>query len=170
MNVAKNSKSEKKRVSLTILERGGKYCNMPRPVFRIKYIVQALFFNHHFLVMILVGLFGMIFTPLETSIGWINESIDFLNAITLGVGIGGIICWCFVYKFKKEFSSEISSSVWTACYILLNICHIISVLFIVVFFLSVGIKQNGSISSLACGVFSSMLAEIMLSIKYAYKS
>jgi magnesium-transporting ATPase (P-type) len=173
MNETKELRNEKKRKMFTILEietREGKSRNISRPVFRLKYVEQALFFNRHFLMMIIVGVFGIIFTPLKTSINWINESIDFLNAVILGIGVGGVICWCFVYKFKKEFANEISHPVWMACYILLNICHILSVFFILGFFLSVGIKQNGGISSLACGVFFSMIYGIMLSIKYAYKS
>lgn len=175
MNGTRNSRNEKKkRRTPTILETStGESYPFPilfsgyHPVFRLKYIGQALFFNLHFLTMILVGIFGMIFTPLKTSIEWINENINFLNAVILGVGVGGIICWCFVYKFKKEFSKDISTSFWIACYVLLNICHIMAVLFFLGFFLSVGIKENGSISSLACGVFSSTIAGIMLSIKYA---
>lgn len=163
---------QKNRTFLILDEHpeNNRYIDTRKPTFKFKYLGQALFFNHHFLVMILVGFFGMIFTPLKTSIDWVNESVEFLNALTLGIGASGIICWIFAYKLKKDYSRGISSLVWVACYLLLNVCHILSVLFILGFFASVGIKQNGNISALACGVFVSLITGIMLSIKYAYKS
>lgn len=151
-------------LDLKNLPEGNKYS---RPLFKLGYLEQALFFNHHFLMMILVGICGEFFSPMKTPIIWINANIDFLNAFFFGVGVSGVICWVFVYKL---YSREISNFVWTGCFILLNICHILSVVFVVEFFLGVGIKQNGQISSLACGVFSSILIGIVLSIKYAYKS
>ena len=177
MNEARTSKKGKRVqagdgdfLDLKNLPEGNK-CNIPpRPLFKLGYLEQALMFNHHFLTMILVGVCGEFFSPMKTPIIWINANIDFLNAFFFGVGVSGVICWVFVYKLKKEYSREISNFVWTGCFILLNICHILSVVFVVEFFLGVGIKQNGQISSLACGVFSSVLIGIVLSIKYAYKS
>ena len=167
MNGTKNLRKEREenRTFPTLIEYERYHS---KPVFKIKYIGQALFFNHHFLVMILLGFFGVIFTPPKTSIYFINESIDFLNALMLGVGISGVICWVFVYKLKKNH--YVSSPVWVACYLLLNICHIFSVLFVLGFFGAIGIEQNGNISALICGNFFSTLVGIVLSIKYTYKS
>ena len=164
MNGTKNLRKEREenRTFPTLIEHERYHS---KPVFKIKYLGQALFFNHHFLVMILLGFFGVIFTPPKTSIYFINESIDFLNALMLGVGISGVICWIFVYKLKI-----ISSPVWVACYLLLNIAHIFSVLFVLGFFGAIGIEQNGNISALICGNFFSTLVGIVLSIKYTYKS
>lgn len=175
MNRTRTSQNGKKVqdgdfLDLKNLPEGNKYCNIPRPLFKLRYLEQALMFNHHFFVMILVGISSSVFGPLKTPIIWINANIDFFNAFFFGVGVSGVICWTFVYKLKKEFRREVSDFAWTGCYILLNICHILSVVFVIGFFLSVGIKQSGQISSLACGIFSSMLIGIILSIKYAYKS
>lgn len=174
MNRTRTSQNGKKVqdgdfLDLKNLPEGNK-CNIPRPLFKLRYLEQALMFNHHFLMMILVGVFGEFFPPSKTPIIWVNANVDFLNAFFFGAGVSGVICWTFVYKLKKEFNREVGDFVWTGCYILLNVCHILSVVFVIGFFLSVGIKENGQISSLACGIFSSMLIGIILSIKYAYKS
>lgn len=138
----------------------------PSLEFRWKYIEQALFFNIHFLVCILVGIFGVLFAPTTTHYPWINQNTSFVNAFMLGIGLSGVICWCFTYKVK----GEISSLTWFLCHILLNICHIFCVLVFLFFFVAVGVKVDGSISALAGGVFSALIAGIMLSMKYAYKN
>lgn len=133
--------------------------------FKWKYLEQALFVNHHFLVLILVGLVSLIFPPLATSFAWVNQNIEFINSLMLGVGVSGVFCWCFAFKIR----GDVSRIVWTVCHALLNICHILSVAFFLFFFCAVGIKSDGSVSSLACGVFSSSILGIMLSMKYTFR-
>lgn len=168
MNGTRNSKKDREKTFLIIDSPRSR----PSPnesfslVFKYKYLEQALFFNHHFLAIILVGFFGMFFTPIQTKVEWVNESIDFINALMLGIGVSGVICWCFAFKIK----GEINQTVWTACHVLLNVCHILCVLFTLGFFFAVGIKPDGAVSALACGTFSALILGIMLSMKYAYKN
>lgn len=134
--------------------------------FNIKHIEQAIYVNPHFLSIILVGFFALLFSPFITSFEWVNESMEFISSLMLGTGISGILCWIFAFKIR----GEVSQTLWTLCHILLNICHILSVLFFLFFFIAVGIRENGTISALACGIFSSMIMNVMLSMKYGYRN
>lgn len=134
--------------------------------FKMKYIEQAIFVNRHFLVLTLVGFFSLVFAPLRTSSTAFNENVDFINSLMLGVGVSGIICWIFAFKIR----GQISGVVWRACHVLLNVCHLLSVLFFLFFFVAVGVKSDGSISSLACGVFLTLIIGVMLSMRYVCKN
>lgn len=134
--------------------------------FKLKYVEQAIFVNRHFLVLTLVGFFSLMFSPLRTSSAVFNENVEFINSLMLGVGVSGIVCWIFAFKIK----GQISGVVWRACHVLLNICHVLSVVFFLFFFIAVGIKSDGSVSSLACGVFLSLILGVVLSMRYVCKN
>lgn len=155
----------KKHLHLTVTEVD--YCNIRESSveFKLKYIEQAIFINRHFLVLILIGFFSLIFSPSATASDIVNSNIEFINALMLGVGISGIVCWVIAYKTK----GKINMGVWRLCHILLNFSHILSVLIFLFFFITVGARPDGRISSLACGVFSSIIIGILLSMRNAYR-
>lgn len=132
--------------------------------FPFNYIVQAVFVSPHFLTLILTGLSSLIFNPFQTDSRIINQNIEFITSLTLGVGISGVICWIFAFRIR-----EVGETVWKLCHVLLNICHLISVAIFLFFFVIVGVRSDGTISSLAFGVFSSLIVGIMLSMKYDNK-
>lgn len=152
------------RATIPIITTSSKYGTLSLD-FKFKYIEKALFVNHHFMMLTIMGGLGLIFSPIPTAITWLNSNIEFINSLMLGVGLSGIICWVFAFKIR----GEINGITWRACHVLLNICHILSVALFLLFFILVGIKKDGSISSLACGVFSSSILGIMLSMRYGCK-
>ena len=168
MNEAKRSRNGHKsppRATIPMIITSSKKHGEPSLDLKFKYIEQALFVNNHFLLLIIAGVLGLIFSPVPTAIPWLNNNIEFINSLMLGIGVSGVICWIIAFKIR----GEINGITWRACHVLLNICHILSVALFLLFFILVGIKKDGSISSLACGVFSSAILGIMLSMKYNSK-
>lgn len=157
--------TRKKHLHLTVTEDDYYNFREPSVEFKLKYVEQAIFINRHFLVLILIGFFSLIFSPLTTASDIVNSNIEFINALMLGVGVSGVLCWIIAYKTK----GKINMGVWRLCHVLLNLCHILSVLIFLFFFVTVGVKSDGSVSSLACGVFSSLIIGILLSMRNAYR-
>lgn len=131
-------------------------------------MLNILNFNINFVILFLLGVCSLVFEPSRTAVGWHEENKELIYSLITGVGISGIICWFFVFRItpRGKIQFDLPYFLWLTC-------HLIAIITFLYFLMVLGVRQDGSVSGLALGVFFSLILyspfNILYNLLYSHK-
>ena len=131
-------------------------------------MLNILNFNINFVILFLLGICSLVFESSQTAVGWHEENKELIYSLITGVGISGIICWFFVFRITPRGKIRFNLP-----YFLWLTCHLIAVATFLYFLMILGVRQDGSVSGLALGVFFGLILyspfNILYNLLYGHK-
>ena len=131
-------------------------------------MLNILNFNINFVILFLLGICSLVFESSRTAAGWHEENKELIYSLITGVGISGIICWFFVFRITPRGKIQFNLP-----YFLWLTCHLIAVATFLYFLMILGVRQDGSVSGLALGVFFGLILyspfNILYNLLYGHK-
>lgn len=126
----------------------------------IEKIISILNFNFNFVVLFFLGIFSLMFES-RSGIQWHEENKELIYSLISGIGISGIICWFFSFKiiYRKNYNFNLPYFLWLTC-------HLFGIFTFLYFMFILGVRQNGTLSGFALGVFFSLILYSPFSILY----
>ncbi len=114
------------------------------------YLLESATHNRGFVTLIFIGVFNLILPPTNLNIpDWYKELYEVVNAVLIGVGIGGLLCWVFAFRLFDTRKFTLYYALWLICHFI-EIFYFISIIFW-------SIKIIGSVSGFVMGVVTTLV-------------